>query len=141
MIYLQKCDIWDEVFERYKVSYSYTLDTLDFMPEKDVNYFCSFLRKNMLQDLKQSKKDAKRTVKKLRKADRKARRQAWWARVKARFKRNKPENPVVEELKDPEAQVSEDPTRPVVEEQHGDQTEIQSDQVPELINDVNMPAQ
>ncbi len=106
MIYLEKCDVWDEVFARYKLSYSYTQDSLNYMPEKDVDYFCLFLRKNMRDDLKQSVKDAKKIVKKLRKADRKVSRQAWWARVKARFKRNKPEEP-----KEPEAQVPEEPAQ------------------------------
>lgn len=93
MIYLKKCDEWDRVYDRYDESYMRTLDSIKYMPESDIDYFCHFLRKNMRDDLKQSVKDAKKLVKQWKKADRKARRKAWrkavWAKITGVFKRGR----------------------------------------------------
>ncbi len=60
MLDLRKNDIRDEVFNRYKITYSLLNDTGDFMPDKDVNLFLRFVRKDMRKDLKRVKREYRR---------------------------------------------------------------------------------
>ncbi len=89
MVYLEKCDVWDEVFCRYRDSFACTLDVDNFVSTKVLDDYCSFLNKEFLGDLKQAKKDAKRKVRKLRKAERLASLKAWFERLKLRLKHTK----------------------------------------------------
>ncbi len=60
MIDLSKNDVVDAVFNRYVDSYRCTVDLLDFMPERDIDSFFAFLRKNMLKDFKRVNKEARK---------------------------------------------------------------------------------